>query len=90
MNPVPMPGRPAGVTDEDIYSGLYRFDYGPAGLPHRATILFSGSAHRAAREAATELAEHWGVSTELWSVTSYKRLREEGMEAERHNRLHPS
>ena len=38
----------------------------------------------------TELAEHYDVAAELWSATSYKRLREEALAAERHNRLHPS
>jgi pyruvate dehydrogenase E1 component len=30
------------------------------------------------------------VAAELWSATSYKALREEALETERHNRLHPS
>jgi len=52
--------------------------------------LFSGSAQGAARGAAQELAEHFDVGVELWSATSYKRLRENGLEVERWNRLHPS
>ena len=52
-------------------------------------MLFSGSAQGAAREAQTELAEHFDVGVDLWSATSYKRLREEAMAVERHNRLHP-
>src|SRR5690606_30460086 len=36
------------------------------------------------------LAEHYGVGAELWSVTSYKRLREEALGVERWNRLHPT
>jgi hypothetical protein len=44
----------------------------------------------AAREAADELAERWGVGVDLWSATSYKRLREEALGVERHNRLHPT
>ncbi|HZX53819.1 MAG TPA: pyruvate dehydrogenase (acetyl-transferring), homodimeric type, partial [Ilumatobacteraceae bacterium] len=55
-----------------------------------ATLLFSGSAQGAARAAAEELAEHFDVGVELWSATSYKRLRENGLEVERWNRLHPS
>ena len=31
----------------------------------------------------------YGVAAELWSATSYKRLREEALAAERWNRLHP-
>ena len=55
----------------------------------RATILFSGPAHLAARQAQQELAEQYGVSVELWSATSYKLLREEALDTERWNRLHP-
>src|SRR5690606_31080113 len=50
---------------------------------------FSGSAQGAARQAQTELADRWGVGAELWSATSYKRLREEAFGVERWNRLHP-
>ncbi len=76
--------------EEAIVEGAYKFAEAPEGAEHRATLLFSGSAHTAAREAAAELAEHYSVGTELWSVTSYKALREEGQAAERWNRMHPS
>jgi pyruvate dehydrogenase E1 component len=79
---------------EAILEGLYKWADAPGDSisegAKRATILFSGSAQGAAREAVTELAEHYGVAAELWSATSYKALREEGLSAERHNRLHPS
>jgi pyruvate dehydrogenase E1 component len=84
----PMPPKPEGV-DQGVIDGLYRWSDAPQGLPHRAAVLFSGSAHDAARRAQAELAEHYGVGAELWSVTSYKRLREEALEVERWNRLHP-
>ncbi len=87
-----MPALPEieGVKGQ-ILEGLYKFADAPqvdGGVS--ATILFSGSANLAARQAATELAEHYGVAAELWSATSYKALREEGLDAERQNRLHPS
>ncbi|OWY58627.1 hypothetical protein B7486_78955, partial [cyanobacterium TDX16] len=41
------------------------------------------------RAARDELAERWGVAAELWSVTSWKKLRDEAISAERHGRLHP-
>ncbi len=91
----PQPPMPDGVAD-GIIEGLYRWSPGPevdnphVSEPLRATVLFSGSAQRAARQAQTELAERWGVTAELWSVTSYKRLREEACEVERWNRLHPT
>src|SRR5205807_390841 len=62
---------------------------GPDQGRRRATILFSGSAYVAAQEAQQLLAEHHDVAAELWSVTSYKALREEALSAERANRLHP-
>ncbi len=83
-----MPAAPDGVAD-GILEGLYRFAPALEGTSHRATVLFSGSAQRAAREAQDQLAEHFDVGVELWSATSYKRLREEAMAAERWNRLHP-
>ncbi len=75
---------------EAIVEGLYRFEEAPEGPSKRATILFSGTAHLAAREAVSELAEHYDVAAELWSATSYKALRDEALDAERWNRLHPS
>jgi pyruvate dehydrogenase E1 component len=75
---------------ESIVEGLYKWADAPEGPSIAATIMFSGTAHTAAREAATELAEHYDVAAELWSATSYKALREEGLATERWNRLHPS
>src|SRR5438067_2338105 len=86
----PMPAVPAGVED-GIVRGLYRFAEAPDGeLGRRATILFSGTAQGAAREAQRLLAEHHDVGAELWSATSYKALREDALSAERWNRLHPT
>ena len=56
--------------DERSSAGMYRWAPAPEGPTHRATILFSGTAHRAAREAQAELAEHCDVGAELWSATS--------------------
>ncbi len=83
------PAKPDGV-EEGILNGLYRFGESPDGVDTKATVLFSGPSHIAAREAQTELAERWGVGVDLWSATSYKRLREQALEIERWNRLHPA
>ena len=83
------PPRPDHVDDRDITSGLYKWDDGPEGPSKRATILFSGPANLAAREAQAILAEFHDVSAELWSVTSYKRLRANALDVERRNRLQP-
>ncbi len=82
------PPKPEGI-DEGIVAGMYRFEGAPDDGRHRATILFSGTAHGAAREARRVLSERYGVAAELWSATSYKKLREEALAVERWNRLHP-
>jgi pyruvate dehydrogenase E1 component len=87
--PYVQPAKPDGA-DDGILTGMYKFQEAPAGHDINATILFSGAAHTAAREAANELAERFGVGTELWSATSYKLLREEALGMDRWNRLNPA
>jgi pyruvate dehydrogenase E1 component len=53
------------------------------------TLLFSGTAGQAALEATRDLGERYDVGVELWSATSYKALRDQALEVERWNRLHP-
>jgi pyruvate dehydrogenase E1 component len=84
----PQPPKPPDV-DEGIRRGLYRFADAPEEARNPATIIFSGSAHTAARAAQEELLEHYQVGAELFSATNYKLLREEALEVERWNRLHP-
>jgi pyruvate dehydrogenase E1 component len=90
----------AATIRDGILHGIYRFA-GPAaggtaagaagdiGGGRSATIFFSGTAWQAAMEARELLASDWGVAAEAWSVTSYKALREDALEVERWNRLHP-
>ena len=83
-----MPARPAHVTDTDIIDGVYRWR-AAEGAAH-ASVLFSGTACSAAIEASSVLRERYGINVDLWSATSYKSLREDAMEVERWNRLHPA
>ncbi len=93
--PFPMPAMPAGDGPDDhrvelgVIEGMYQWSPAPDGPANRATILFSGSAYGAAAAARDELAERWDVACDLWSVTSYKKLREQALLTERWNRLHP-
>ena len=84
-----MPAMPSGVED-GVVRGIYRFAPAPNGAKRRATILFSGPAWRAALDAQRLLADEHDVAAECWSVTSYRNLRDDALEAERWNRLHPS
>jgi pyruvate dehydrogenase E1 component len=82
------PPRPEGV-ERGIVDGLYKWAAHPDGTDQDVAILFSGTANLAARQAQEELARHYGVGAELWSATSYQRLREQALKVERWNRLHP-
>ncbi|MDX6715233.1 MAG: pyruvate dehydrogenase component [Baekduia sp.] len=84
-----MPAMAEGVED-GIVRGIYRFAPPPEGPSRKATVLFSGTAYVAATEAQRRLAEEHDVAVSLYSVTSYKALREEAMSTERWNRLHPA
>jgi pyruvate dehydrogenase E1 component len=85
----PQPPRPEG-TERGIVDGLYRWAEAPSAGGPKVAILFSGSANLAARQAAEDLAQHYDVGAELWSATSYKRLREEALSVDRWNLLHPA
>src|SRR5690606_41868101 len=82
------PPKPAGVG-QGLLDGLYRFAAPADGAP-KARLPSSGTARPAARQAAVELAEDYGISAELWSASSYKALREEALAVERWNLLHPN
>jgi pyruvate dehydrogenase E1 component len=83
-----MPIRAENISDNDIMRGLYRFAPAVSGTAH-ASLIFSGTANIAAREAAEILRNDFNIDVELWSATSYKALREDALEVERWNQLHP-
>jgi pyruvate dehydrogenase E1 component len=74
---------------EGVLRGCYRYLPSPDPALKPATILFSGTMWQAAAEARDLLAAEWGVGAECWSVTSHKALREDALDMERWNRLHP-
>jgi pyruvate dehydrogenase E1 component len=87
----PMPKGPEGTVEDGIVRGLYRYREAPEGeRAHRAQILGSGALLLGALEAQQMLADDWDVAADVWSATSYKLLREDAMECERWNRLHPT
>lgn len=85
----PMPPMPLGV-EQGILNGLYRFKSGETKLKHKAHIFGSGPIIREALRAQEILAERFDVSADVWSATSYKRLRNEALNARRWNMLHPT
>jgi pyruvate dehydrogenase E1 component len=85
----PQPPMPEGV-EEGIVRGMYRYRAAPEPRSHRAQILASGPMVLHALEAQTMLADHHDVAADVWSVPGWKQLRDDALEAERWNRLHPS
>jgi pyruvate dehydrogenase E1 component len=83
-----MPAMPDGVED-GIRRGLYRYREADGGA-HHAQILASGMLMGGALEAQRVLTERYDVHADVWSATSYKLLREDAMDCERWNRLHPT
>jgi pyruvate dehydrogenase E1 component len=80
------PPMPEGVRD-GILNGLYKFRKGVEGKKHKAQILGSGPIIHSALRAQEILAERYEVSADVWSATSYKRMRAEAINCRRWNML---
>lgn len=83
------PSLPAGVRD-GILKGIYRL--APplrAGVAPRVHLFGSGAILNEAVKAQAILAERYDTAADVWSVTSYKELYRDALQAERWNRLHP-
>jgi pyruvate dehydrogenase E1 component len=87
--PYAMPPMPKGV-EQGILRGMYKLQ--PATHKKsqlRAQILGSGAILNEAIQAQQILEKNYGVAADVWSVTSYKCLYTDAIDAERWNRLHP-
>lgn len=86
-----MPAMPDGNSvKEGILKGMYKFktsENREAKL--RAQLFGSGAILNEVLKAQKLLEEKYNVAVDVWSVTSYKELRREGLEVERWNVLHP-
>ncbi|MDY0912477.1 pyruvate dehydrogenase (acetyl-transferring), homodimeric type [Rathayibacter festucae] len=86
--PIVHPKEPEDVDVDGIVRGIHRVSWGQWDGP-KAQLLASGVAVPWAIEAQKLLAEDWGVSADVWSVTSWNELRRDGIKAEHHNFLYP-
>jgi pyruvate dehydrogenase E1 component len=82
------PAMPEGV-EEGILRGIYRVRTVGDGETRRVRLLGSGTILREVEAAADMLHEDYGVSAEVFSVTSYNELARDGQDVERWNLLHP-
>ncbi|WP_169165052.1 pyruvate dehydrogenase (acetyl-transferring), homodimeric type [Cellulomonas taurus] len=86
--PMVQPAEPENVDVEGILKGIYQVASDEGEGP-KAQILASGVAVPWALEAKKLLAEDWGVSAAVWSVTSWNELRREALAADEHAYLNP-
>jgi pyruvate dehydrogenase E1 component len=86
--PILQPEEPENLDVEGLLRGIYRVSEGQNDGP-KAQLLASGVAVPWALEAQELLAKDWGVSADVWSVTSWTELRRDGLAAEEHNFLNP-
>ena len=85
---LPMP--PGDSIKEGILKGLYKFRASEKkDSKLRANLFGSGSIMNETLKAQKMLEEKYNVAADVWSVTSYKELRRDGLEVERWNYLHP-
>jgi len=87
----PMPSMPKGrEVREGIVKGMYRFrPTAQKGKKPKAHLLGSGAILNEALKAQVLLEKDYGVAADVWSVTSYKELYQDAIEAERWNLLNP-
>jgi pyruvate dehydrogenase E1 component len=86
-----MPSLPEGVQS-DLLHGMYRFaahtaEPSKAGAAPKVRLLGSGTILLEVIAAGEMLARDWGISTEIFSVTSFAELAREAREIQRSRRL---
>ncbi|MBW2712852.1 MAG: pyruvate dehydrogenase (acetyl-transferring), homodimeric type, partial [Deltaproteobacteria bacterium] len=83
----PMPAMPEGV-EEGVIKGMYCFKKSdrPKGKAH-VRLLGSGAILLEALRAQEILEENYWVTADVWSVTSFKNLYNDGLDCDRRNRL---
>ncbi len=91
----PMPAMPEGVK-EGILKGLYRFKPASVGTGgkgkgsgRKAHLFGSGTILRQALQAQQILEEEYKIPADVWSVTSYKELHMDALDADRQRMRHP-
>ena len=82
----PQPAIPEGATD-GILKGMYRLE-SVGSEAKRVRLLGSGTILREVRKAARRLHDDYGVSSDVYSVTSFTELAREGSDVARWNLLH--
>ncbi len=82
------PDMPMG-SEEGIIKGLYRLSKTAKPGKKHVNLMGSGTILVQAIKAAEMLKADFGVTSDIWSATSFNELARDGQDAERHNRLNP-
>jgi len=82
------PAMPEGV-EEGILKGMYLLRTLGEDSAKKVRLLGSGTILREVEAAAQTLHEEYGVTVEVWSVTSFTELAREAQDVARYNLLHP-
>lgn len=82
------PEMPMGV-EQEIIKGLYRFKEVKKPSKKHVTLMGSGTILVQAMKAAEMLEADFGVTSEIWSATSFNELARDCQDVARHNRLNP-
>ncbi|CAM8357084.1 pyruvate dehydrogenase (acetyl-transferring), homodimeric type [Candidatus Methylopumilus planktonicus] len=81
------PEMPKGI-EADIIKGMYSFSTSKA-KGEKVQLMGSGVILREVIEAQKILEKDFGVSADVWSVTSFNELRRDALDADRWNRMNP-
>ena len=82
------PAMPEGV-EQGIVRGMYRYQSTGRKKKQRVQLLGSGTILREVLAAAELLLQQFGISSDVWRVTSFNELRRDGLAVDRWNMLHP-
>jgi pyruvate dehydrogenase E1 component len=82
------PDMPKGV-EEGIIKGMYLLKEDKKKAKTHVQLMGSGTILREVIKAAEMLKEDYGVTSDVWSVTSFNELRKDGLSVERYNTMHP-
>ncbi len=77
-------------TRQGIIDGMYLYQEADEKKGNHVQLMGSGPIMGRVLEARDILADKYGVSANVWSVTSYGELRNNALECDRWNRLHPT
>jgi pyruvate dehydrogenase E1 component len=87
--PIIQPAEPENLDIEGVIKGMYLLKPSTS-RGHKAQIMASGVSVPWALEAQDLLEKDWGISADVWSVTSWSELRRDGVDAKMANMLDPT